>query len=72
MWLRAAMWEEDPDPGNREKVVAIIQEEFRGGEVSVSCSWKTVVMIPKGGGTDFRGIGLVEVQSPDIIFHPVP
>ena len=25
------------------------------------CSWQTLVVIPKGGGTDFRGIGLVEV-----------
>ena len=26
-----------------------------------SCAWKTVVMISKGGGTNFRGIGLAEV-----------
>ena len=25
------------------------------------CVWQTVVMIPKGGGNDFRGIVLVEV-----------
>ena len=25
------------------------------------CAYHTVVMIPKGGGNDFRGIGLVEV-----------
>ena len=26
-----------------------------------TCAWKTVVIIPKGGGTDFWGIVLVEV-----------
>ena len=26
----------------------------------MSCAWKNVVMIPKGGGTDFRVIVLVE------------
>ena len=25
------------------------------------CAWQTVVMIPKGGGTNFRGVGLVKV-----------
>ena len=28
----------------------------------VKCAWKTVVMIPKRGGTDFRGIDLVEIM----------
>ena len=48
------------DPGNWEKVVAIIQVEFRGGEIAAPCACQTDVMIPKGGGTDFWGIGLVE------------
>ena len=30
MWLCAATGEEDPDPGNWEKVIAIIQVAFRG------------------------------------------
>ena len=25
------------------------------------CAWKTVVMISKGGGNNFRGVGMVEV-----------
>ena len=61
MWLRAATQEIYPDPGNWEKVVAIIQAAFREGELTALCAWQTVVMILKGGGTDFRGIGLVEV-----------
>ena len=61
MWLHAEIQKEDPDPGNWEKVVSIIQAAFRGVEIVTSCAWKTVVMIPKGGGTNFRGIGLVEV-----------
>ena len=31
MWIRAAMQEEEPDPGNWEKVVAITNVAFRGG-----------------------------------------
>ena len=61
MWLCNATQEEDPDPENWEKVVAIIQEKLMGGELAASCAWQTVVMIPKGEGTNFRGIGLVEV-----------
>ena len=34
---------------------------LQGGKIAASCVWQTVVMIPKGGGTDFRVIGLVEV-----------
>ena len=55
------MQEEDPYPGNWEKVVSIIQADFRGVKLVESCAWKTVVIIHKGGGTYFRGIGLVEV-----------
>ena len=61
MWLCAETQEKDPKPINWEKVVAIIQADFREGELMESCAWQTVVMIPKGVGTDFRGIGLVEV-----------
>ena len=49
------------DPVKWEKVVSIIQAAFRGGEIVASCPRKTVVMIPKGGGNEFRGIGLAEV-----------
>ena len=39
MWLCAETREEDPDPGNLEKVVAIIQSAFKGGEIAASCAW---------------------------------
>ena len=61
IWLRAETGEEHPDPGKWEKVIAIIQADFRGGELAAPCSWNAVVVMPKGVGTDFRGIGLVEV-----------
>ena len=31
MWLFTVKWEEDPDPGNWEKVITIIQASFRVG-----------------------------------------
>ena len=61
MWLRVATREENPKPGNWEKVVTIIQATFRGGETVASCAWQTLVTIHKGVGTDSRRIGLVEV-----------
>ena len=39
MWHRAAKREENPDPGNWENVVVIIQEAFRGGEIVAPCVW---------------------------------
>ena len=61
MWLRAATWEERPDLGNWDKVVAMIQSAFRRVELVAPCVWQMVLMISKGGGTNFRGIFLVEV-----------
>ena len=61
MWHCATKWEKNPDPGNWEKVIAIIQTTFRGGEIAALCAFQMVVMIPKGGDTNFRVIGLVEV-----------
>ena len=61
MWFWVATREEDPSPGNREKIVAIIQVDFRGGELEASCAWQMVMMIYNGVCTDFRGIGLEEV-----------
>ena len=61
LWICAAKWKEHLNQGNWEKVVAIIQAGFRGGELAAPCTLQMVVMIPKGGGTDFRGIGLVKV-----------
>ena len=51
--------EEYRDPGKWNKVVAIIQAAFRGGELAASCAWQMVVMTPKEGGTNFIGIDLV-------------
>ena len=61
MWHRKAKQEENLDPGNLEKVVAIIKVAFRGGELMASCAWKMVVIIPEGRGIHFRGIGLAKV-----------
>ena len=75
LWLRAAKREEHPDPGNWEKVIAIIQVDLRGGELTALCARKTVTMIPKGGGTKFREIGLVEIlwkAISGIINHRIP
>ena len=58
-WHRAEKQKENPDPGNWQKVVKIIQVDFREGELAAPCAWKTVVMIPKRGGTNFRGIVLM-------------
>ena len=69
------------DPVKWEKVVSIIQAAFGGGEIAVSCAWKALVMIPKGVGTNFRGIVPVEVLWKAIfgiincqifVFRPVP
>ena len=59
MWHRAEKWEENPDSGNWEKVVSIIQGEFKGRELTAPCAWKMVLIIHKGGGTNFRDISLV-------------
>ena len=61
LWLCAEKQEEHPNLGNWENVIAIIHAALRGGELAAPCAWQTVVMITKGGGNDFRGIGLVEV-----------
>ena len=59
MWIHPEKQEEHPDLGNWEKFVAIIQAAFRGGELASPCAWQKLVMIHKGVGTNFRGIGLV-------------
>ena len=61
MWICKMMRDEYPELGNWDKVVAIIQAIFSGGEIVASCAWQTVLMISKGVGTKFRGICLVEV-----------
>ena len=58
--------EEHSDPGNWDKVAAMIKVAFRGGELALPCVWQMVVMITKGGGNNFRGIELVEVPWKEI------
>ena len=60
-WLREGTREKDPDGTQWLKVVAIVQTEFRNGTLSSKSTWQKLVLILKGGGIDFRGIGLVEV-----------
>ena len=61
MWHHTENREEKPEPGKWEKVIATIHADFRGGELAAPCAWQMVAMIPKGGVTEFRGIGLVEI-----------
>ena len=39
----------------------MIQAALHEGYLAEKCTWKTVVLIPKGNGKDFRRIGLVGV-----------
>ena len=68
MWHRKAKQEENIHSGNWEEVVATIHEAFRGGELAASCAWMMVVIIPKGRGIPFCGIGLAKVLWKAISF----
>ena len=59
-WLIAATRDDSPDATNWLKVVAIVQVALQDETLAKECTWKTVVLIPKGKG-DFQGIGIVEV-----------
>ena len=61
MWYHADKQEEESNLGNWEKVITLIHAAFRGVELAALCAWKMVMMIPNEGGTNLRGIGLVEV-----------
>ena len=58
-WLRAATREKEPDTETWEKVISVIQVEFREGYTPEALRWTTMVLIPKGS-REYRGIGLVE------------
>ena len=60
-WLIDVTRDYTPDVTNWLKVLAIVQAEFCDGTLSEECMWHPLVLIPKGGGGDFRGIRLVEV-----------
>ena len=61
--IKAWLWEETrekyPDTETWDKVVSVIQVAFWEGYIPEALMWKTIVLIPKGGGK-YRGIGLVE------------
>ena len=59
-WIKEVEREELNEPMLLEKVVRLMQTAFREGHLAEDCTWKTVVMTPKGNG-DSRGIGIVEV-----------
>ena len=59
-WIRAATWENTPDPTNLCKLVYIVQSDFQGRTLVEDWSLKTVLLIPKGG-EDFRGILFMNV-----------
>ena len=46
----AAMQDDSPDATNWMNVVAIMQAAFRDGTLAEECTWKTVILIPKGKG----------------------
>ena len=52
--------DDSPDATNWLKVFAIMQAAFRDGTLAEECTWKTVILIPKGKG-EFRGIGIIKV-----------
>ena len=45
---------------NLDWVVEVLNKYLRGGRLPTECTWKMVVLVPKGNGK-FRGIGIVEV-----------
>ena len=55
------MWEKEPEATQLMKVVAILQADFLNMTLANKSTCQMVVMIPKGGGGYFWGIGLVDV-----------
>ena len=60
-WLGETTWEEAPDATNWQRVVAIMQADFHDMTLSDKSMCHMVVLIPRGDGRDFQGIGTVEV-----------
>ena len=60
-WLGETKWEEAPDANHWQNVVSIVQEVLRNGILVDDSMWQMVVLVPKGGGGEFWGIGLLEV-----------
>ena len=59
VWLQAETREKYPGTKAWDKVVSVIQVEFREGYITEALIWTTMVLIPKGKG-EYRSIGLVE------------
>ena len=59
-WLISADWDNKPD-ATKWKIFSIIKTAFWDGTLAKDFMWKTVVLIPKGGSSDFGRIGLAEV-----------
>ena len=60
-WLRETTQEEEPYATHWKKVVSIFQTTFRDVTLADDSMCQTMVIILKGDGIDFQGIGLVEV-----------
>ena len=59
-WLRASTQEKGPYTGHWDRVIDLVQMNFRDGTLLKECTWKMVVLLPKFNG-DFRGVSLIEV-----------
>ena len=82
-WLHEVTRDKATDTTNLQKVITIVKVSFCNGALADDSTWKTVVLIHKGGIRDFRGIFLVEVLwktftilmnprfTADITFHDV-
>ena len=59
-WLAAVTYGVWSDTANWDRVVAILQTEFRYGMLPTECTLNIVFLILKGN-EEFRGIGLVDI-----------
>ena len=59
-WLATTTSEEDLETEKWYQVIELVKKASREGRLLAECTWKMVVLIPKGNGYS-RGIGLVEV-----------
>ena len=72
-WLATTTSEEDLDTEKWYQVIELVNKASREGRLLAECTWKTVVLIPKGNG-GFRVMGLEEVLCKtglDVINHHI-
>ena len=60
-WLWEATQEEAPYATHWHNLLVTLQAALRDRTLAGERMWQKMVLIPKGDGGDFRGIGLVEV-----------